>query len=123
MAPVFDGSSIRFLLNAYRETYGLDLDHSLILTSHMASVRMSVQGLMSIGVMSMALLAGPVSPPFRGVPWFLQQALDLVRTGLKYDSLLLAYLNPLPPTRWLVEEVAPWWRGFRTGSFTTFKPI
>jgi hypothetical protein len=112
MVPVFDGSSIRFLVNAYRRVYGLTLDPSLTLTSHMCTVRMSVQGLVSIGVMSTALLAGPASPAFLGVRWFLQQTLTMVRTGLKYNSLALAYLNPLPPTRWLVEEVGGVVEGF-----------
>jgi hypothetical protein len=112
MAPVFDGSSIRFLVDAYRRVYGLALDPSLILTSHMCTVRMSVQGLVSIGIMSTAFLAGPLSPSFLGVRWFLQQALDMVRAGSNSDSLLMAYLNPLPPARWLVEEVGAEVEGF-----------
>jgi hypothetical protein len=112
MAPGFDGSSVQFLVDAYRRVYGLALDSPLILTSHMSTVRMSVQGLVSIGIMSTALPAGPLSPSFQGVRWFLQQALDMVRAGFNSDSLLLAYLNPLPPTRWLVEAVGAEVEGF-----------
>jgi hypothetical protein len=112
MAPVFDGSSIRFLVDAYRRVYGLAIDPSLVLTSHMCAVRMSVQGLLSIGIMSTAFLAGPLTPTFLGVRWFLRQALDMVRTGFNSDSLLLAYLNPLPPAQWLVEEVGAVVEGF-----------
>jgi len=121
MAPVFDGSSVRFLVEAYRRVYGLALDPSLILTSHMSAVRMSVQGLVSIGIMSTAFLAGPLSPSFLGVRWFLQQALDMVRAGLNSDSLLLAYLNPLPPTRWLVEEVGAVVEGFSDRFFHHYR--
>lgn len=105
MAPVFHGTSIRFLSEAYRRTYGLDMDPTLVLASHLATVRMSVQALMSIGFMSTALLARPVAAPFAGARWFLRTALSLVQDGMGRDSLLLAYLNPVPPSRWLVEEV------------------
>ncbi len=121
MAPVFDGSSIRFLVNAYRRTYGLGIDASLMLSSHLATVRMSVQGLVSIGVMSTGLLPGPVSPTFIGARWFLQRALSFVRGGLGRESLLLAYLNPIPPTRWMVDEVGERVEAFADTFFSHYR--
>ncbi len=112
MAPVFDGASIRFLVDAFRRTYGLDFDAPLLMASHLAAVRMSVQALISIGVMGTALSEGPVSPPFAGARWVLEGILSLLRGGLRKDSLLLAYLNPVPPTPWLVEEVGKVVEGF-----------
>ncbi len=123
MAPVFHGSSIRFLADAYQETYRLAMDPTLLLSSHLAVARMSVQALVSIGVMSTAFLAGPVTPFFLGARRVLRQALSLVQTGVGGESLLMAYLNPVPPAQWLVEKVGEvvetfadrFWRHYETG--------
>lgn len=105
MAPVFNGTSIRFLARAYQRIYGVPMDPTLFLASHLSTVRMSVQGLISIGVMSTALLVRPVSGPMAGARWFLQRALSAVKGGVGKESLLMAYLNPIPPAGWLMEAV------------------
>lgn len=105
MSPVFHGTSIRFLVRAYQRVYGIPMDPTLFLASHLATVRMSVQGLVSIGVMSTALLVRPVSGPMAGARWFLQRALSAVKGGVGRESLLMAYLNPIPPAEWLMEAV------------------
>ncbi len=120
MAPVFDGASIGFLVGAYRHTYEVDFDPTVFMSSHLATVRMSVQGLVSIGVMSTALMTEPLSPTFAGARWFIQRALSLLKSGLMKDSLLLAFLNPLPPTTWLVEQVGKVVDGFADIFFRHF---
>jgi hypothetical protein len=105
LSPVFDQDSIRFLTEAYRRIYGLALDASVFLASHLATTRRSVQGLRTIGVLSTALIAKPVSATSFGARWVIQRALALMRAGLKKRSLAMAFLNPTPPTPWFVEEV------------------
>jgi hypothetical protein len=105
MSPVFHGSSIGFLVRAYQRVYGVALDPTLFLASHLATVRMSVQGLRTVGIMSTALLVRPVSGPLAGARWFLRQALSAVKGGVGKESLLMALLNPVPPAEWLVEAV------------------
>lgn len=105
MAPVFHGASIRFLANAYRRIYRIHLDPTLFLSSHLAAVRLSAQALRSIGLMSTALLIRPISRSMAGAQWFIRRTLLAVRGGLGRESLLLAYLNPIPPAEWLVEAV------------------
>ncbi len=104
MAPVFHGSSIRFLVRAYQQIYRIPLDPTLFLYSHLATVRMSVHGLRSIGLMGTALLTRPVSKPMASAQRVLQRALSAMKGGMK-DSLLLALLNPVPPAEWLMEAV------------------
>jgi hypothetical protein len=105
MAPVFDGTSIRFLVEAYRRVYHLRTDPSIFLASHLAATRMSVQGLRTIGTLSTTLITQPVSPPFAGTRWLVHGALALMKMSLRRNSLLKALLNPVPPARWLVDEV------------------
>jgi hypothetical protein len=103
--PVFDGSSIRFLSRAYRSIYGVRLDPALFLTSHLATARMSARALISIGVMSTTLVTRPVCKGRTLAQQLLRRALSAIRIGVGRDSLLLAYLNPVPPTDWLLASV------------------
>jgi hypothetical protein len=103
MAPVFDGASIRFLVDSFRLTYCLEFDPSLVLSSHLGTVRLSVQGLVSIGMMGSALFSEPVSLPSAGARWILQRALPRLRSWSGNDSLLMAYLTPRSPSPWLVK--------------------
>lgn len=105
MAPVFDGDSIRFLVEAYRRIYALRMGPSVFLSSHLASVRLSVQGLMAIGVLATPLMAKPTAPGSPAARWILQGALALMRMGLRRDSVAMAFLTPTPPAPWLVERV------------------
>jgi hypothetical protein len=105
MAPVFNRESIGFLENAYRKVYGLTLSPSVFLASHLATAKKSVQGLVTIGILSTNLITRPVSPSFAGARWVLQGAIALMKKSLGIGSLTAAFLNPTPPAGWLVEEV------------------
>jgi hypothetical protein len=105
MAPVFDGASIGLLKEAYHRVYSLPLGLNVFLSSHLAAARMSVQGLATVGLLSTALIANPVAPAFSGARWALQGTLALLKMALRRDSLMKAFLNPVPPSGWLVERV------------------
>lgn len=111
--PVFHGGSVGFLEGAYRDTYALAVDPALILTSHLAVTRMSVQALRTMGVLGNALRweAGDV----RAVDWA-RRGLDRVRRCLGWatgrQSLLLALLTPVAPSPWLLEGVEAVAEGF-----------
>jgi hypothetical protein len=111
LSPVFDGRSIGFLAEAYRQTYGFAVDPELLLASHLTTQRMSLRALASIGVMG-ELLALPPRPTIWGSRWVLRRALDVVHGGFGRESMLLAYVNPLRPRSWLVEQVDEVVRGF-----------
>lgn len=104
MRAVFDRRSVRFLARAYRATYGLEIDPSLLLASHHAAVRMSNHALAAIGVLGSAVASSEDSGTLRGSRWVLEQALAAFRDGLGRDSMILAFLNLVPPADWLVEE-------------------
>lgn len=103
--PVFDGASVGYLAAAYRDTYGVAIDPQLFLVSHHHSVRMARRALVSIGVMGDALAARPTSPAVTGARWLLERTLVLMRNGLDFDSMLMAYVNPVSPPPWLVADV------------------
>jgi hypothetical protein len=105
MLPVFDRDSTGFLARAYRRVYDLHLDSTVFLSSHLASAKKSVQGLVTIGVLSTALIAKPVSPTFAGARRVYHRALALMKMGFGKDSLSLAFLNPIPPAEWLPAQV------------------
>ncbi|MFO8175872.1 MAG: hypothetical protein R6T96_16425, partial [Longimicrobiales bacterium] len=122
MSPVFHGTSIRFLVMAYQRVYRIPMNPILVLSSHLAAVRMSAFGLRSTGVLSTVFLPEAVSRPMAGVRWLTRRLLPGVeRVG--GNDLMMAYLNPIPPARWLTEEVekvvdsfVPWFqRHFRHG--------
>lgn len=104
--PVFDGGTIRFLVDAYHETYSLHIDPALLLTSHIAATRMSGRALRTMGVLGSALRweEGEVAP----VCWA-RRGLEGFRRGLQRatgrESLLLSLLSPVAPARWLLAEV------------------
>lgn len=100
LAPVFDADSIGFLVEAYTCTYGARIEAEWFLRSHRATTRRVGQALGTMMVV-MALVdtaPHPVLPVVRGV---LQAAYR--RRALR--SVGLAYLNPVPPSPWLVESV------------------
>lgn len=114
-SPVFDRPGVRFLADAYRSTYGLEIDPSHLLGSHHAAVRMSNHALSTIGMLGAAVTSGVLgsavpaasgaaSPPSEA-RWGLQKALTAFQEGLGQESMALAFLNLLPPSSWLVEEV------------------
>ena len=111
LSPVFDGRSVGFLAEAYRATYGFAVDPELLLASHLTTQRMSLRALASIGVMG-ELLALPPRPTIWGSRWVLRRMLDVVHGGFGRESMLLAYVNPIRPRGWLVEQVDEVIRGF-----------
>jgi len=105
MTPVFSGSSIGFLVGAYEKVYGVPVDPSLFLVSHMAATRMSVRGLFAAGVLSTTFLSRPGSATLAQARRLLHGMLTGLQKWIGRNSLALAYLNPISPADWLVEEV------------------
>lgn len=108
--PVFDRQSVSFLTGAYRETYGLNMADELLHDAHHIAVRRAAQGLLGT-----ALLAHEVRR--RRTPAAVRGARLLARTahvfyGNARESLVLAFLNPVPPSEWLLECVAAVVEGF-----------
>ena len=104
MAPVFQGRSIRFLVDAYQQVYGISVDPVLVLSSHLAAARMSVRGLVAAGALSLAHLSPSGSIPGAGARWLIRGILSAAGR-LGRSSLALAYLNPILPAPWLREDV------------------
>lgn len=100
LCPAFDADSVGFLVRAYATTYQVAVDPRLFLHSHRSTTRRVGQALGTMG-MVVALTGGrgrPVLPVVRG-------ALRAAYRRSCLRSLALAYLNPVPPPPWLVEEV------------------
>lgn len=101
--PVFDGSSVGWLAAAYRETYGLEIDRDLFLTSHHAATRMGRRALITIGGLGTALHDGMPRAAVAGGRWVLEQALRATLDALGTEIWMLIFLNPVPAEGWLVE--------------------
>lgn len=109
--PVFNRDTISYLGRAYRETYALEVDPALLMASHATATRMANRALGAIGVLGTAQ-AAEEAVPVRGARWALEQALAVVREGLDQESMLLAFLNPVRPVDWLLDEVDEISEGF-----------
>lgn len=105
MLPVFDRETVGFLQRAYRETYGVEIGHQLLVGSHLAVVRRVRQALVVTRLLGRIQGIGDQPPSMACVRWFLQRARTLVHDRLGLESLVLAYLNPISPPAWLVGEV------------------
>ena len=112
MAPVFDVESIGFLQGAYRDVYGITVDSSVFLASHLAVARKSCQGLMTIGVLSAASTVHSDSAPGASARWLARKVLAIVKLGLGRHPLAKAFLSPTPPAEWLIEGVEKVLEGF-----------
>lgn len=110
--PVFDRRTVRLLRDGYRDTYSLDFDTSLLLASHHAAVRMSNHALATIGVLGEVLTAGPRSAAVRRGRRVLERILTTVRSDFGGESMILAFLNLVRPSRWLVRGVEEIVAGF-----------
>jgi hypothetical protein len=103
LAPVFDGTSVRFLQEAYRRVYGVEIPGGAFLSSHLILTRRSGHALAG-----MALLGGDLERATGGgflvrtLSGFAGFALDRLEGG----RLTLAYLSPVSPPAWLRVEVA-----------------
>lgn len=113
---VFDRRSVGFLADAYRRTYDLEIDPSLLLASHHAAVRMSNHALATIGALGSALAPDDGTDPtsdetrrashlLRGGRRVVERTLEVVRAGFGHESMPLAFLALVPPAPWLVRAV------------------
>ncbi len=105
LGPAFDGRSVDYLAGSYADVYGISFDPQLLLASHVSTLRMSAQALSSIGVMGQLLAQHRPPPGLLGGRWLLERALDVATMGMGIESMLLAYVNPIPPSDWLVQAV------------------
>lgn len=101
LEPVFDESGIGYLVRAYATTYGVAIPGSWFLASHRAAGVRASQGLATIGVIGALMEEGGTSPLLDGVRWLLRTAY----AAAPLRGLSLAYLNPVPPARWLLMEI------------------
>ena len=102
LRPAFDARSISFLIDAYRRAYGVDWPTEAFLSSHRAVVRRSRQLLSTLGFVRglMDEASGIREPSAVG------RALRAAWGRPTLRCVTLAYLNPVTPTRWLLEQVA-----------------
>jgi hypothetical protein len=104
-SPVFDAVSIRFLGDAYRSVYGVEVDPGRLLASHRATVDMSTKALMAVGF----LAPGSERPATRLGEATVALA-GLATRALGRGEMTVAFLSPVPPPAWLriavAEEVA-----------------
>lgn len=103
-APVFHGRTVAWLARAYRSAYALEVDPTHLLASHTTAVRMANRARATIGVMGSAQAARHLGS-VQGARWLLERALAVVHQGLDEESMLLAFLNPIPPPGWLRTRV------------------
>lgn len=102
---VFDRRTVGFLGGAYLETYGLEIDPSLLLASHHAAVRMSNHALATIGALGSMLGPTGEAAPMSGGRWVFERTLEAVREGFGLEPMTLAFLSLVPPPEWLVHAV------------------
>jgi hypothetical protein len=100
LKDVFGQGDIRFLVRAYADTYGVTMKRDDFLRSHRATTRRVGQALGTIRVVA-ALMDSTGLP----VPSLLRRALRAAYARDALRSIGLAYLNPVPPSEWLLEEV------------------
>jgi hypothetical protein len=100
LKDVFGSQEIHFLVRAYEATYEVAMDAASFLRSHRTTTRRVGQTLGTIRVVA-ALMDGSGLPVPSALRRFLRAAYD--RRALQ--SVGLAYLNPVHPSDWLLEEV------------------
>ncbi len=100
LKDVFGPGDIRFLVRAYADTYGVAMDEGVFLRSHRATTRRVGQALATIRIVA-ALMDSSGLP----VPSALRRALRAAYAREPLRSIGLAYLNPVLPSDWLLEEV------------------
>lgn len=110
--PVFDRGSIRWLAEAYRSVYGLEIDRDLFLSSHHAATRMGARALLTVGGLGAALHDGLPGPAVATGRWVLRQALRATLDALQREVWMLIFLNPIPAGGWLLEETERVVEGF-----------
>jgi hypothetical protein len=106
LTPLFDRQGVGFLVRAYGETYDVDVDPELLAGAHLKMVRMATGALTMVGLFT-AARHGSISAlsMARGVRRTLVWAREAVADRYGVGRLLLAYLTPEPPARWLMRGV------------------
>jgi hypothetical protein len=106
MSPVFDGRSIRFLSDAYRAIYGIELGAQAFLESHRATARLSRSAILLTNLLSrLHPRDGALPRALASVRWTLARLNEEIAVRRGRATLTLAYLNPIPPSAWLREAV------------------
>lgn len=101
LSPVFGPENVAFLVRAYAVTYGVRIPAALFLRSHRAATRRAGQALAGMTVMA-ALMRGEGLPAASMLRWMIRA----VWQAQRLRSIPLAYLNPVPPSRWLLTAVS-----------------
>lgn len=97
-APSLGADAVAWLMRAYGRTYGAHLPEEMFVRSlRISSLRVG-QALLGV-----RLLGGLIGPAPRPAVRALRAALAVAYRGFRSTSL--AFLNPVPPPRWLLEEV------------------
>jgi hypothetical protein len=102
---VFDVSSVRFLSHSYRRSYGVVLDPKWFLTSHTATTRMARWALFATEVMGREFAGRGTHTALKVARSALSALLGRERTRAT-DSISLAYLTPVRPEPWLLDDAA-----------------
>lgn len=105
MAPVFDPNSIQFLSETYRLIYGIEFGRWPFLTSHRAAARVSRGALLLTSLLARLHRSGPFSRAALLARGALRRAHDEIAVRRGLATLTLAVLNPVPPSKWLMEAV------------------
>lgn len=100
LKDAFGPAEIGFLVNAYAKTYGVAMAPEPFLRSHRAATRRVGHALGT-----MRLLAALMNSTSERLPSMLRRALRAAYDRDSLRSLGLAYLNPVRPSQWLLEEV------------------
>jgi len=101
LRPVFDAVSIAFLEGAYRTTYGFSPPVASLLRSHLAAGKRVGQALFSLPVLRALAEVGTGSRAWPGV----RRALAAAYRVRALRGVVLAYLNPVAPARWLLARI------------------
>ena len=101
LAPAFDDRTIGFLARAYAATYGVAIPTSRFLASHRHAGLRASQGLASIGWIGALMEEDEASVLLWSVRWLLKRAYS----AAPLRGVSLAYLNPVRPSAWLLDEV------------------
>lgn len=101
LRPAFDSLSIGFLQDAFARTYGETLPRDWFLDSHRSAGRRAGQALVSLRIVAALMDDAVWRFSLPGARWLLGRAYR----SATLRGLSLAYLNPVAPPDWLLEEI------------------
>jgi len=99
LGPVFDARSIRFLVEAFEETYGAAPDAEHFIASHRVSARRAMQGVGLASVTAQTMPTRPAQDHAEPGP------VRALRSFMSRRSVGLAYILPAPPSLWFINAV------------------